>query len=121
MGIGVLLLMGMGVGRLRFFGLAGLGIHGQWSPVVDELLLEPIGHRDDPAGGFRSSSGHSPCEPSVQAQAVHQDHVGRGQFPKIGRSELEVVGAYVGRQQALYSGRITGDVGRPRMDDRQRG
>jgi len=31
------------------------------------------------------------------------------------------VGAYVGWKQAIYSGRITGDVGRPRMDHRQRG
>ena len=52
MWIGVILAVIMTVVRVRFFGSAGLGIHGQRSEVVDELLLEPIGHRDDPAGGF---------------------------------------------------------------------
>ena len=52
MGIGILLTVVMGVIRVRFFRPGGFGIHGQWSEVVDELRLEPISHRDDPAGGF---------------------------------------------------------------------
>ena len=104
-----------------FFGPVGRGINGQRRSVVDELLLEAIGHRDHSAGGFGSPSGHRPCQPGVHAQSVHQNHVGGSQFSQIGGAELEIVGAYIGGQQALHSGGVAGHVDRPGMDGRQRG